>query len=71
MNYMGSFARTPEEIVCYNFSFLDVASLASVAQVCSLWNRLSSQDFIWARFFIPLFFPNDSRIPQGKLDPFF
>ena len=64
---MTTFTSIPDEIVCNIFSFLDVPSLAAVARVCSLWSRLSSQDAIWSQFFLPLFFPYDSRIPQSKL----
>jgi len=68
---MTTFTSIPDEIVCNIFSFLDVPSLAAVARACSLWNRLSSQDAIWSQFFLPLFFPYDSRIPQSKLILFF
>ena len=40
--------RIPEEILFYIFEFLDLSSLCKVSQVCSTWNRIASDDRIWA-----------------------
>lgn len=44
----------PDEVKLHIFLYLSVPDLCSIAQVCKIFNLLSSDDGLWRRFFVKL-----------------